>query len=360
LGGANLKHTQQFRGYIGTYTKGNSKGIYSFILDTKIERITDVCLVAEQENPTYLAFSKNNQYLYSVVKVDNFGGVAAYAVHERTGELSPLNKQVSKGAPPCHVSVGKQNLNVFSANYHKGTVEAFSIDRNSGFIEPVMSIVEHQGSGPDTRQEKPHVHYAAFSPDEQFIIIVDLGTDEIYTYVLKERNLTEVKRLSVKPGSGPRHLVFHPDGKYAYVMTEFSSEVIVLSFDPEVGSFKEVQTISTIPEDFKENNQGSAIHITSDGQFIYAGNRGHDSIAVFKVDDESHQISLIERVTSQGNWPRDFSLDPSEKYLIAANQESNNLVLFSRNEETGTLTLLQSDIEVPSPVCVKFLHGEKG
>ncbi len=151
-------------------------------------------------------------------------------------------------------------------------------------------------------------------------------------------------------------MVFHPNGKYAYVMTEFSSEVIVLTYYKEDGHFTEKQYISTLPADFSENNQGSAIHISSDGRFVYAGNRGHNSIAVFSVDVETGELSFVEHTSTEGDWPRDFMFDPTEKFIVASNQESSNLVLFSRNKDAGKLTLIQADIDVPHPVCIKFLH----
>ncbi len=346
----------KYTGFIGTYTKGDSKGIYSFTLDTVLEKITDVRLAAELENPTYLTVSSDNQYVYSVVKDGAAGGVTAFSLDHHTGDLTHLNRVLADGAPPCHVSVGKKNKNVFSANYHKGTIDSYLVN-DDGTLLPASSIVKHHGSGPDPRQEKPHTHYSAFTPDEKYVIAVELGSDKIYTYEVSNGVLQEKNQLSVKAGSGPRHIVFHPNQKYAYVMTEFSSEVIVLGYNEHDGSFNEVQYISTLPRDFHENNQGSAIHISSDGQFVYAGNRGHNSIAIFKVDETKSTLTFVEHIATEGNWPRDFAIDPSENFIVASNQESSNLVLFSRNPDTGKLTLLQSDITVPDPVCVKFLHA---
>lgn len=348
-----MTNKEKFKGYIGTYTKGDSKGIYSFTLDTVIEKIIDVKLVAELENPTYLTISENNKYLYSVMKKEDLGGVAAFSINEN-GELAYLNHQLSEGSPPCHISVGRENQNVFSAYYHRGMVESHLIQ--DGFIEPLSSKAEQHGSGPDPRQEKSHAHFIAYTPDEKYVVAINLGSDEIYTYAVTDGMLEEVTRLSVKPGSGPRHLVFHQNQKYVYVMTEFSSEVIVLHYHEEDGSFTEIQTISTIPAEFTENNQGSAIHISSDGRFVYAGNRGHNSIAIFEVNADSGELTFVDRTSTEGDWPRDFALDPSEKFLVASNQESSNLVLFARDLETGKLTLLESNVTVPYPVCVKFLH----
>jgi 6-phosphogluconolactonase len=347
----------KFIGYIGTYTKGDSKGIYTFTLDTEAAKITDVKVVAILGNPTYLTISQDNQYLYSVIKEGESGGVAAYSINGQTGELKALNKQLLEGASPCHISVDRENRNVVTANYHKGTVESYSVNKENGTVNPASSIIEHKGSGPNKeRQEKPHVHYSGFTPDEKYVAVVDLGIDKLITYELNNGTLTEVNSLSVKPGSGPRHLTFHPNGKYAYLMTELSSEVIALAYNKEDGSFTELQYISTIPKNFTENNQGSAIHISSDGRFVYAANRGHNSLAVFSVNQDSGELAFIEHTLTEGDWPRDFMLDPTEKFLVASNQESGNLVLYSRDESTGKLTLLQSDVSVPYPVCVKFLN----
>ncbi|MEH6939058.1 lactonase family protein [Bacillus sp. JJ664] len=347
----------KFLGYIGTYTKGESKGIYRFTLDTNAERIIDVESVATLENPTYVTISKDNKYLYSVVKEGDKGGVSVFSIQEESGELVKINSQLTEGASPCHVSVNEDNHVVVTANYHKGTIESYEVN---GQVNPVTSTMQHSGTGPNqSRQEKPHAHYSGFSPDEKFVHAVDLGTDEINTYQLENSTLTKSSTLHVKPGSGPRHLTFHPNGQFAYVMTELSSEVIVLSYNSEDGSFTDLQYISTIPVDFTENNQGSAIHISNDGQFVYAGNRGHNSIAVFSVNQDNGKLELVEIVSSEGNWPRDFVLDPTENYVIASNEISGNLVLFARDQHTGKLTVIHSDVLVPEPVCVKFLHVTK-
>jgi len=350
LTSTNLQH-----GYIGTYTKGDSKGIYRFTLNSTEGKLTDIKAVATLENPTYLNMSSSKEYLYAVVKEGNSGGLAAYSI-SGNGDLTPINRQLSEGSSPCHVSVDSKNQFVFSANYHKGIVESHLLNPEDGSIQPSASIMQHEGSGPDPRQEKPHVHYAGLTPDEKYLAVVDLGTDSLITYeVNPEGKLTKAQVLPIKSGSGPRHLTFHPNGKIAYLMTEFSSEVVVLRYDQENGSFKEEQYISTLPAEFTENNQGSAIHISADGHFVYAGNRGHNSIAVFAVNEDTGVLSFVEHTSTEGDWPRDFAIDPSGRYILASNQESSNLVLFTRDEGTGKLTLVQSDIHVPHPVCVKFI-----
>ncbi|PLT35504.1 lactonase family protein [Bacillus sp. V5-8f] len=346
----------KLKGYIGTYTKGDSEGIYTFTLETENGKLSTATLAARLENPTYVTVSKDNRNLFAVAKEEDSGGAAAYSIQEN-GELSLLNSIVTEGASPCHIDVDRAKRNIVTANYHRGTVESYLIENEEGAITDRSSIIQHEGMGPNKeRQEKPHVHYSGFTPDERYVAVVDLGTDKIVTYQLTDRKLTEIQSLSVKPGSGPRHLVFHPNGKYAYVMTELSNEVIALAYNNEDGSFKELQYLSAIPQDFTENSQGSAIRISADGRFVYAGNRGHNSIALFAVDQETGKLEFVEHTSTEGSWPRDFEIDPTGKFVVASNHESHNLVLFSRNEETGRLSLVQSDVTVPYPVCVTFLH----
>ncbi|UOQ45434.1 lactonase family protein [Halobacillus salinarum] len=344
----------KYTGYIGTYTKQQSKGVYQFTLDTEKKALSDVKVAAELGNPTYVTVSDDGKNLYAVTKDGDNGGLTAFSIHGETGGLTELNRQTRAGSPPCHVSVDHQKSTVVTANYHSTEVVSY-LTNEDGSLHPAVSVIENEGSGPHERQEKPHMHFAGFTPDEKYVVAVDLGTDRVTSYAVDNGKLTEVQVFTAKPGSGPRHLTFHPNKKFAYVMTELSSEVLVLRYDENDGSFTQQQSIPTLPEDFKETNDGSAIHISSDGRFVYAGNRGHNSLAVYKVDQDSGQLTFIEWTSTEGNWPRDFVLDPSEDFLIATNQKSNTMTLFERDQATGKLSLIQSDVSVPEPVCVKFL-----
>ncbi|TGA97806.1 lactonase family protein [Sporolactobacillus shoreae] len=347
----------QFQGFIGTYTKGESRGIYAFTLDTVKKTLSLDGLAAELGNPTYLVISGDNRRLYSVIKKGSQGGVAAYSI-DQAGHLKNLGVCVSEGASPCYVSTDRGNRTVVSANYHKGSVDVYPIT-DSGIVE-ASDTDWHKGSGSDPeRQEGPHVHFVDFSPDERFIASVDLGTDQLTVYREEDGRLVAQSVLDFTPGTGPRHLAFHPSAPYAYVMSELSNEIIALHFDHQSGQFSTIQTISALPSDFQDHSQGAAIKITSDGQYVYASNRGADSIAVFRVDSESGKLDLVEHVSTRGNWPRDFELDPTEHFLIAANQNSGDLFLYERDVETGRLSPLESSISVPDPVCVKFLHASK-
>nr|WP_275582962.1 lactonase family protein [Gracilibacillus alcaliphilus] len=349
-----MRKMTKYIGYIGSYTKKASRGVYRFVLDTEAKQLSNVELAAPLDNPTYLTVSKDNRYVYAVSKEGDQGGLTAFEITDDQGNLKQLNSQTTPGSAPCHVSVDSHNQLVVTANYHTQLVEAFPANQDGSLQAP--SSVKQEGSGPHERQEKPHLHYAGYTPDEQFVVVVDLGSDTITTYRPNDGTLEEVNVLKTKPGSGPRHLAFHPNGKYAYVMTELSNEVIVLSYNQEDGRFEEVQYISTLPEDFTDNSQGSAIYLSSDGRFVYAGNRGHNSIAVYRVLDD-FTVEFIEWTNTEGDWPRDFVLDPSEQFIVASNEQSGTIVLFERDAEKGTLTLLQKDVEAPEAVCLKFLHN---
>jgi 6-phosphogluconolactonase len=342
-----------FRGYIGTYTKADSKGIYTFTLDTEAKRLQEIEVAAELGNPTYVNLDADQTHLYAVVKEGSEGGVASYKVDKETGKLTHLTTELTDDGSPCHVSVN-DSLAV-TANYHSGRITAFPLQAD-GSVAPASSYAQHEGTGPHERQEKPHAHFAGFTPDNQYVIAVDLGTDKVVTYSYEDGKLTEAGSYSCNPGSGPRHLAFHPKEKYVYVFTELSNEIITLSYEDGINAFKEVQVVSTLPDDFLENSQGSAIHISSDGRFVYAANRGHDSIVVYEVNPYSGELSLIQRVPSAGNWPRDFVLDPTEAFVVVSNEETGNVVLFERDPEKGTITQLDSTLEVSKPVCLKFLN----
>ncbi|MGV2622807.1 UNVERIFIED_CONTAM: lactonase family protein [Halobacillus marinus] len=346
----------KYNGYVGTYTKQESKGVYQFTLDTEKKELGDVKLAAELNNPTYVTVSDDDQYLYAVAKDGEEGGVTAFSIGS-DGGLTPLNRQFAAGSPPCHVSVDRDTNTVVTANYHTTKIASY-VTNEDGSLNPPASVVEHEGTGPHERQEKPHMHYAGFTPDEKYVIAIDLGSDRVISYAVNDGKLDQVQVFKTAPGAGPRHITFHPNGKFAYVMTELSSDVLVLHYDEKDGSFTQKQAITTIPETFEETNDGSAIHISSDGQFVYAGNRGHNSIAAYKVDQDSGELTFIEWTSTEGNWPRDFVLDPTEEFLIATNQKSNTMTLFERDKDTGKLTLVQADVYVPEPVCVKFTSGK--
>ncbi|TDT63266.1 lactonase family protein [Fonticella tunisiensis] len=349
-------NTNKLTAYVGTYTNGESKGIYRFTMDASSGKIEDVSLAGEMENPTYLAIDKNNKLLYSVAKVGDGGGVAAFKI-KNSGDLELINYQVSQGKPPCYVGLNSKNEYVFSANYHRATIEVFPV-REDGGIDIPSSVITHEGSGPNKeRQEKAHAHYAALTPDEKYLCAVDLGIDKLAVYSLNRGSLSEANglSLSLRPGCGPRHLAFHPNGKFAYIITELSSEIVALEYSPSDG-FKEIQYISALPEGFNGENLGSAIYVSPDGRYLYASNRGHNSIAIFRIDITSGRLEVVGHESTGGEHPRDFAIDPTGKFLIAANQDTNNIVPFSIDNSTGKLTRIGDSISIPNPVCIKFIN----
>ncbi|GAE34252.1 lactonase family protein [Halalkalibacter akibai] len=340
--------------YIGTYTNGDSKGIYQLTLETKTGDLSEPFVAAELDNPTFLTITTDNKFLYSVIKVGDEGGIGAYSIQEN-GQLLKLNHEVTAGSPPCHVSLDKNNEYAYSANYHLGTGSSYKVT-DDGAISPALSVVEHKGNGPHERQEKPHAHFAGLTPDEKFLCVVDLGTDKMGVYDVDSGKLSLHSEVSFKAGTGPRHIQFHPNGKFAYVNGELSSEVIVLSYDSETNFFAELQTITSLPADFEGESIGGAIKVSPCGQFVYASNRGDDSIAVFGVDQDTGILSLIQHISTGGEFPRDFTIDPTGTYLLAANQNTSNIVPFLIDQKTGKLTKTNIEVTVPNPVCIAFLQ----
>lgn len=345
-----MAEKKTFIGFAGTYTRKTSKGIYRFSLNVDSKQLEKVELAARVDNPTYLSISDDQKHLYSIAQEGEMGGVQSFNISSEDGELKLINGQLVEGAPPCHLDVHSEVL--VTGNYHKGDIGLHHLDNAQ--VEQ-GKFLKHEGDGPHKRQEKPHVHYTGFTPDGRYVVVADLGTDELVTYRIEDESLIHVSTLHVAPGSGPRHIVFHPNKSVAYLLTELSSEVIVLDYNKETGQFNQKQTVKAIPESFNDTNDASAIHISSDGKFIYTGNRGHNSIAVFSVHKRSGELTLVEITPSGGEWPRDFVLDPTEQFLIASNQHSGNIVLFERDTATGKLSPANSEIEVPEVVCVKFL-----
>lgn len=332
---------------LGTYTRRVSEGIYSIFLDTEKGQLTDLQLETKETSPTYLAKSRAGN-LYSVTSVDDKGGIAAY-----DSDFNLLNTLTEEGAPICYVSVDEARQLVYGANYHKGELNVYKI-LSDGSLAVADAVYHDEPTGSHKNQDVPHVHYADLTPDQR-LAVCDLGTDIVYTYDVSDAGkLTEAAQYKAEPATGPRHLIFHPNGKTAFLFGELDSTISVLAYHAEEGSFEELQKVSTLPEDFHEFNGGAAVRISNDGKFLYASNRGHDSIAVFAIEEEGQKITLVQRISTEGNIPRDFALDPSNEFVVAANQDSDNLTLYRRSTEDGKLTLLQKDVYAPECVCVYF------
>jgi 6-phosphogluconolactonase len=354
--------------YIGTYTEslpfvaGKAKGIYVYRLDLASGALTYVSEAAETINPSFLALSPQNDRLYAVNEIaggpDAQGTINAFAIDPATKGLTYLNKQSTHGEAPCYVSVDGSGCYVLVANYVSGNVCVFPIQED-GSLGEATDVVQHQGSGPTSRQEGPHAHSIRPAPDNRFVFALDLGIDKIMLYWLdlEQGRLVpaDVPWVEVAPGSGPRHLAFRPDGRFAYAINELSSTVTVYSYDADRGALGELQTISTLPDDFVGENTCADIHIAPSGRFVYGSNRGHDSIVIFAVDAESGKLSYVGHEPTQGATPRNFAIDPSGTFLLAANQDSDTVVSFRIDQTSGKLTATGHVSEVPTPVCVRFL-----
>jgi 6-phosphogluconolactonase len=354
------------RVYIGTYTGGESRGIYRFDLDRESAQATEAVLAAETTGPSFLAIHPNKRYLYAVGEIADFqgqnsGSVSAFAI-EPSGDLRLINAQASGGAGPCHLVVDDEGRNVLVANYGGGSAAVLPIGEDGG-LAPATGFIQHEGSSVDSRrQEAPHAHSINLDPAGRFAFVADLGLDKILIYRFDAQNGKIVPHTvpfaRVAPGGGPRHFAFHPNGKFAYTNNELTSSVTAFLYDAEHGILGELQTVSTLPPAYQRNNSTAEIRVHPSGKFLYVSNRGHDSIAAFTVNPESGLLTPISygHYSTRGRTPRNFNLDASGRYLIAANQDSNNVAIFKVDPETGMPTLTGQPLAVPTPVCVRFVE----
>ena len=349
--------------YVGTYTTGKSEGIYLYRLNLSSGELKHVATTRGVVNPSFLALAPSRRYLYAVNEVGEFAGkksgaISAFAVDQSTGELRLLNQQPSLGADPCYVDVEAGGRFVLIANYTGGNVTVFPVQRD-GSLGEATDMKQARGSSVNReRQEGPHAHCIVLDPTNQFAYSCDLGTDKIMIFRFDARNGKllpgEPPWVQVKPGAGPRHLAFYPGGKYVFVLNELHSTVTAFTRDPEKGSLKELQTLTTLPKDFTGPNSGADIHVSSDGRFLYCSNRGHDSIAIFTIDPRHGALTSVGHESTRGMTPRNFAIDPSGGFLLVANQKSDNIVVFRVDRRTGRLSSTDQIVQVPSPVCLKF------
>ena len=350
--------------YVGTYTGSGSRGIYRFELDPISGAWTDPVLAGESENPSFLALHPNGGFLYAVNESGTFGGattgaVSAFAIDAASGNLRRLNQQASGGADPCHLAVDSGARNVLVANYTGGSVAVLPIDAD-GRLQAAATVLRHEGSGPDrARQEGPHAHAVVLDGAGRFALAADLGADRIFVYRFDAASgslqPSAPEAVAIEPGSGPRHLAWHPSGPYLYVINELRSTVTAFRYDPWNGAPVSFQTITTLPAGFSGPNKAAEIAVSPDGRFLYGSNRGDDSIAVFRIDAASGALTPAGHVSTGGRTPRHFAIDPSGRWLLAANQDSGSIGVFRLDPVTGRLAPVGRPLAISKPVCVLFV-----
>ena len=349
--------------YIGTYTnEGNSEGIYRLFLDLSNGAMRLDGLAAKSVNPSFLALHPSGRALYAVNEIGDLdgkptGGVSAFSVAGDTGVLTALNQLPSHGKDPCYVSVDRTGHTVLVANYTTGSIATFTV-RQNGRLDAARTIVQHEGHGPNAdRQAGPHAHCIITDPTNRHVLAADLGVDGVLIYQFDERTgsiSTVANGVAANPGAGPRHLVFHPNGRFLYVINELDSTLVVYRYDGEHGSLDQVQVTTASPGGTVAANHPADVHVSSSGRFLYASNRGDNTIAVFVIDRATARLTPVQQVDTGGNWPRNFALDPTGAFLLVANQRSNSIVSFRVAEDSGHLTPTGSVVDVGSPVCIRF------
>ena len=349
--------------YIGTYTAAKSKGIYLSRFDPATGRLTPPELAVATPSPSFLALHPGGSFLYAVGEDTRLGGkpvgaVSAFSRDMKTGQLTLLNHQSSGGAGPCHLAVDKDGKCVLVANYGDGSIAALPIQADGTLGEPA-TIIRNSGSSLNPqRQAGPHAHFIVPDPANQFALTCDLGLDKVLVYRLDPAKATlaanDPPSAPVKPGSGPRHLAFHPSGRFVFLISEMAATMTVFAYDAQRGTLKELQTVSTLPEDFTGFKSGAEVQVHPSGKFVYGSNRGHDSIAVFGFEPASGKLTFLECQSTQGKTPRHFVLDPTGQWLLAANQDSDSIVVFRVDTKTGRLTPTGQAISVGAPVCLVF------
>jgi 6-phosphogluconolactonase len=360
--GEDWKESLTVQLYIGTYTTpplGRAQGIYLADFDTHAGTLSDIKRVAEVENPTWLALDPTQRYLLAVSEHDN-GRLVSFARFADTGELAMIDDQVTQGDGPCYVSVHPSGRYTFVANYGSGSLAVLPLDED-GSLEPTSDVIQHEGHGPNPeRQEGPHAHMIAPTRSGDFVLATDLGLDQVEIRRLDPTtgrlNLVDNGIVALHPGTGPRHFAFSPDERFVYVLGELDATISVFDFSEAGATMTLRQTRGTLPADFSGQNSAAQIVVAPDGRFVYASNRGHDSVAICAVADDG-SLQLVGHVATGGKTPRNIVLDPSGRWLLAANQDSDTVVVFRRDLETGQLAPVAAPVAVPSPACLTFVRG---
>ena len=360
--------------FVGTYTEpilfgtgkvlqGKGEGIYVYRLDQSSGALEPAAKTTGIANPSYLAIDASQRFLYAVNELKTYesrptGTVSAFAVDAQTGALRFLNRQITHGTDPCHVAVEANRRHVFVANFMSGSVCVLPV-RDDGALGDACDVVQHEGSSIDLRRQSgPHAHSVTLDGSNRFAFVPDLGLDKLMVYRFDPASGKLAPHaapwIELKAGAGPRHLALHPNGRFAYLVNELDSTVVALSYDSERGTFRDLQTIRALPHAFAGESTCADIHAHPSGRFLYTSNRGHDSIAIYRIDPRLGTLSLVGHEPSAGRTPRSFAIDPAGRFLVAANQDSDSLAVFRIDPGSGKLALAHI-ASAPTPVCARFL-----
>jgi len=338
---------------VGTYTGKGSKGIYLLDFDQNSGKLSNERLLIETSNPSFVTYDRDKKFVYAVNE-GREGQVSSFQWNSDRSALQAVNQQSSEGSSPCYLELNPEEDLLAVANYSSGNLSIYKIG-NGGEIQPMPTVIQHEGAGPvKPNQESPRAHCVRFDPNGHFLYAVDLGIDQIISYpVLNGEVGKAVSSIAMDPGDGPRHFIFHPSLNLAFVVNELGSSVVSMKIDHKTGKLARIDKASTLPNDFTGKNYCADIHITSNGKFLYASNRGHQSIAIFEVSEDG-KLRRIGIESVHGEWPRNFTLSPDEKHLLVANQNSDNITVFNINQETGLLSYTGHEYKLSQPVALKF------
>jgi 6-phosphogluconolactonase len=364
LGGTKAMSANQQRMlvFVGSYAEADDSSVYVYSFDEERGELALLEQVSGLKNPTFLNVDVPRQKLYAIaegIAADGAktGDAVAFSFDPQTGKLTELNRGLGVDAPLCHISRDAESRYLVLSSYHGGRVGLVGLTEDGRIGQP-LDTKQHEGQGVNpARQDRPHVHSASFAPDGKYVLVADLGIDRIKTYAIDtaQGELVLQGETALHPGAGPRHLTFHPNGRFVYAINEVDSTMTAFRYDASTGALHTLQTVSTLPEGFEAENTTAEVAVSEDGRFLYGSNRGHDSIVVYSIDQETGLLSLVEHVSSGGGHPRHFSLTPGGRYLIAANRDADNLVVF-RVGEDGRLQATGTTAQVSKPVCVKPVY----
>lgn len=351
--------------YVGTFSDRGSQGIYVFQFDRASGKLTELQTVSGKESPSFLEIHPNGKYLYAVYregmsKDDKSGTVTAYKIEQSTGKLTRINEQSSEGAGPCHVSLDPKGKFAYVSNYGGGNLAVYPVNKD-GSLGKSSDVVQHEGGSVNQdRQQEPHMHSIIPTGNGKFIYASDLGIDKIMIYKVDHKtgklSAAKVPFVENTPGSGPRHFALHPNGNFAFSAEELSSTIASFRVDKATGALSQTDRVNMLPEDFDGNNSAADIHISPDGKFVYASNRGHDSLVIYAIDPDTGKLTFAGHENTRGGHPRNFCIDHKGTYVFVANRDNDNVVVFKRDAASGKLTYTGEEVNVPAAVCIQQLE----